>query len=104
MREKEKHLQLYTDIVDVFENMDDDDDEAKKEIDANRVKVLMNQILAISGLLPAEVQAAQVSLCQVFLYKGLSIITIRVYSKTVVGQCVLAIPSIIAGSWFTSGQ
>ena len=62
MREKEKHLQLYRDIVDVFENMDDDDDEAKKEIDANKVKVLMNQISAISGLLPAEVQAAQVSL------------------------------------------
>ena len=63
MREKEKHLQLYRDIVDVFENMDDDDDEAKKEIDANKVKVLMNQISAISGLLPAEVQAAQVRLC-----------------------------------------
>ena len=62
MREKEKHLQLYRDIVDVFENMDDDDDEAKKEIDANKVKVLMNQISAISGHLPAEVQAAQVSL------------------------------------------
>ena len=61
IREKEKHLQLYRDIVDVFENMDDDDDESKKEIDANKVKVLMNQISAISGLLPAEVQAAQVS-------------------------------------------
>ena len=25
-------------------------------------------------------------------------------SKTVVGQCVLTIPTLIAGSWFTGGQ
>ena len=43
-----------------------------------------------------------VGLNRVFLYKRLRIYTIC--SKTVVGQCVLTIPSIIAGSWFTSGQ
>ena len=42
------------------------------------------------------------SASRVFLYKGLRIFTIC--AKTVVGQCVLTIPSIIAGSWFTSDQ
>ena len=41
-------------------------------------------------------------LIRVFLYKGLRIFTIC--SKTVVGKCVLTIPSIIAGSLFISGQ
>ena len=37
-------------------------------------------------------------------YTGLG--TFIICSKTVVGQCVLAIqvPTIIAGSWFTGGQ
>ena len=39
---------------------------------------------------------------RVFLYKGLRNFTIC--SKTVVGQCALTIPSIIAGSWFASGK
>ena len=39
-------------------------------------------------------------------YQGLSIKRVKnlylVCSKTVISQCVLTIPSIIAGSWFTS--
>ena len=35
-------------------------------------------------------------------YTGLRIFTIC--SKTVEGQCVLTIPTSIAGSWFTGGQ
>ena len=46
-----------------------------------------------------NLRLCMVDLARVFLYKGLRIFTIC--SKTFVGQWL---PSVIAGSWFTSGQ
>ena len=67
------------------------------EIIARHLFKSINHVIYIFSNLCNDFNTARV-----FLYEGLRILTIC--SKTVVGQCVLTIPSTIAGSWFTSGQ
>ena len=69
IREKENQLKLYTEIVDVYEQMDDNDDDEKARADMNKVQALIAKISAIFGQLPAEVLSAQV-LCGLLNYSS----------------------------------
>ena len=51
---------MYRDVVDVYEQMDDNDDEEKQKRDMKKVQELINKITTTPLDLPADVQAAAV--------------------------------------------
>lgn len=60
IRQKEAQIQMYRDVVDVYEQMDDNDDEEKHKNDMKKVQELINKITLTPLDLPADVQAAAV--------------------------------------------